>query len=405
MLLTIVFIAAILIYAFYEHLHFDAKAAINAPTICTTFGIFATFTGIAIGLSSFDPQDITNSMPLLLDGLKTAFWASVVGIFMALTFKFRLAKWGIPSRYQGQASFGATIDDLVSNMKNVQQALVGSDESTLISQLKLSRQDVNDRLDALKKSQHEFMEKMADNNSKALIQALQEVIRDFNAKINEQFGENFKQLNSAVGELLRWQEQYRQQMAEMIEQQTKSASNMATATDRYGVILEKAESFTSTATKMSSLLDQLIGQRSQIENNLKALGSLLVAAEGSLPKIEQKILELTEQMTRGVHSSNEETMKAIKESSANMQSTLVETRTMMVNTVQAANLEFNSHITTITNKTKEQVAVLDVALEQELTKSLNTMARQLSALSQKFVEDYTPLTEKLQALLSAAKGL
>jgi len=40
---------------------------------------------------------------------------------------------------------------------------------------------------------------MAENNSKALIEALQEVIRDFNAKINEQFGENFKQLNEAVG--------------------------------------------------------------------------------------------------------------------------------------------------------------------------------------------------------------
>ena len=43
---------------------------------------------------------------------------------------------------------------------------------------------------------------MADGNSKALISALQDVIRDFNVKISEQFGDNFKQLNVAVGRLL-----------------------------------------------------------------------------------------------------------------------------------------------------------------------------------------------------------
>ena len=64
-------------------------------------------------------------------------------------------------------------------------------------------------MDGLRRSQAEFMAKMAENNSKALIQALQEVIRDFNTKISEQFGDNFNQLNSAVGQLLVWQERYR----------------------------------------------------------------------------------------------------------------------------------------------------------------------------------------------------
>lgn len=50
---------------------------------------------------------------------------------------------------------------------------------------------------------------MAENNSKAFIQALEEVIKDFNNKITEQFGDNFKQLNLAVGALLTWQENYK----------------------------------------------------------------------------------------------------------------------------------------------------------------------------------------------------
>ena len=62
---------------------------------------------------------------------------------------------------------------------------------------------------------------MADNNTKALIEALESVMRDFNAKINEQFGDNFKQLNEAVGRINDWQEQYRQQMDELAVVQSK----------------------------------------------------------------------------------------------------------------------------------------------------------------------------------------
>ena len=52
------------------------------------------------------------------------------------------------------------------------------------------RQDFNDRLDALKKAQDEALQKMSQMGSQALVEALRDVIRDFNARINEQFGEN-----------------------------------------------------------------------------------------------------------------------------------------------------------------------------------------------------------------------
>ena len=87
------------------------------------------------------------------------------------------------------------------------------------------------------------MEKIAESNSKALIEAFKEVIRDFNTKINEQFGENFKQLNAAVEKILVWQERYRQQMTEMIQQQTLTTSNMADATARYSELVSQSETF------------------------------------------------------------------------------------------------------------------------------------------------------------------
>ncbi|MEX1056953.1 MAG: hypothetical protein WED11_04435, partial [Natronospirillum sp.] len=51
-----------------------------------------------------------------------------------------------------------------------------------------------------------------------------------------------------------------------------------------------------------------------------------------------------------------------------------------------------------------QLKELDAALQSQLTTSLQTFGFQLTALSEKFVNDYTPLTERLQSLLQVANG-
>jgi len=402
---TLFFLTIIVSFGIYVHWRrFSAVTGLHGPAIFTTAGICATFCGIALGLLDFDGSDVQGSLPSLLDGLKTAFWASLAGISIALTIKLRYTLCGISSSQNDGVVKGATIDDLVSQMSKIQQALVGSDDSTLLSQIKLTRQDSNDRLDALKLSQEKFMESMADNNSKALIQALEEVMRDFNAKINEQFGDNFKQLNKAVEKLLEWQDKYKKQMEDLIEQQTESTDNMTVANSRYDEILTKTERFSVVADRLGTIIETLDVQQNQIEQSLGSLAQLCTTASSSLPDIEKKILELTDQMTTGVRKSNEESSKAIRETSEALQGTVTDMNKMMVDMVQTANQDFNTHITTITNKTKEQVTVLDVALEQELTKSMTSLAKQLTALSEKFVEDYAPITANLHKLMLVNKG-
>jgi len=404
--LTKMAVMVLLICGLYIHiLKFNSHWAIAGPAIFTTTGIFCTFLGVALGLLNFNVSNIQASVPALLDGLKTAFWASVFGVAIALTIKLRYAVCGIPLKFRDTEVHGATIDDLVKHLIRVQQSLVGNDDSTLLSQMKLSRTDANDRLDALRKSQQEFMEKMVDNNSKALIQALQEVIRDFNAKINEQFGDNFKHLNAAVEKILEWQETYRQQMAEMIGQQKETAHNMGIATERYSELVSTAEKFSVISEQLVKLLAGLDVQRNQLEQSLKSLAQLLATASGSLPQIEQKIMELTQQMTFGVKKNQDEMTRTVREASTALQDTIGDIKKLMVDTVQRTNQDFNDHITQIATKTKEQVATLDVALERELTKAIETLARQLTALSQKFVEDYLPLTEELRRVVHLCKGV
>ena len=59
----------------------------------------------------------------------------------------------------------------------------------------------------------------------------------------------------------------------------------------------------------------------------------------------------------------------------------------------------------LSEKVEQQVGELDSAMEEELNKALSSLGMQLSALSEKFVSDYTPLTQKLQKLIQVAENV
>ncbi len=383
---------------------YNEQTVYEGPSIFTTAGIFFTFLGIAEGLYEFNPQKIDASIPTLLDGLKTAFIASVVGVGAALSLKLRYTIFGVKRSGSATATGGATVDDLHDQLVAVQQSLVGADESTLISQLKLSRQDANDRLDALNRSQTAFMQKLADSNSKALIIALQEVIRDFNTKITEQFGDNFKQLNEAVGAMLDWQQRYRTQINEMIDQQARAAKSMEVATSRYEALVANAKDFTSIAEGLGRLLTGLEQQRHQITSSLETLGKLIDKTTDGLPTIENKVLQLTEQVTFGVKQNQDEMTKVMRENATTIKSSVTEIRTLLLDATQSANTQINDHMRSLADKTSEQFAKLDAALETELSKSISSLGRQLTALSKQFVEDYSPLTDRLRAVVQLGRG-
>jgi hypothetical protein len=56
-------------------------------------------------------------------------------------------------------------------------------------------------------------------------------------------------------------------------------------------------------------------------------------------------------------------------------------------------------------KSKEQIDLLDAALSEELKKSLEALGGQLAALSEKFVSDYMPLTERLREVVRIAERI
>jgi ribosomal 50S subunit-associated protein YjgA (DUF615 family) len=58
-----------------------------------------------------------------------------------------------------------------------------------------------------------------------------------------------------------------------------------------------------------------------------------------------------------------------------------------------------------TERIAKQVTELDKALGEELEKSLKSLGNQLASLSKRFVDDYTPLTDKLREVINIARNI
>jgi len=276
----------------------EDSIAQQAPTMLTSLGILFTFIGISIALVNFDVDNINNSIPLMLQGLKTAFFSSIAGLSTSILFKIykhNLSSSGVKSDDELKASdFLSQMKDLNKNIidgnKTLKDALVGDGDASLSTQIGKLRNDFRD-----------FADKVAEDGSQKLIEALENVIKDFNQKITEQFGENFKQLNEAVGALLKWQEEYKNQV-EVLTQAFKDAQKGIEATSGS---LEKIEASTARIpdqmAAMEGIFEKTNTRVEELTSGLGSLAELRVKAEESLPEIHNQIDSIVGDLTKAVN--------------------------------------------------------------------------------------------------------
>ncbi|MFW2601923.1 hypothetical protein [Aliarcobacter butzleri] len=435
--------------------HKKEKIQFAAPGILITAGIFFTFVGIAKGLWEFDVSNVDSSLPALLNGIKTAFWASAVGVLTALILKLKELFIKDIQESENLNIEGKTIDDIVlyqlkqidelvemnKKTKNLLDSIGGIEESSLVGQLKLFRMDSNEKNDLFRKESKQynedlinefrsFAQTMAENNSKVFIEALKDVIKDFNQKITEQFGDNFKELNSAVEKTLEWQENYKTQMQTSIEQMSNITSILEKQVSDYVIVVENSKSFEIHASSMSKVLEEINIQRNHMETVVKSLANLVDNTAKELPKIGQQTNEMiiqtaqsaqsmidtikesnqnTIQSTQVIINSMQDNNKTITENINNQIKTMVDNNKSLTEQLNNSNQELSNQLSTsmkqATEDIQKQVLALDKELSEALTKSLESLAKQLASLSNKFTEDYTPLTDKLREVVQIASNL
>lgn len=386
----------------------------NAPALLTTLGILGTFFGVAQGLGSFDVHHIDQSVPILLDGMKLAFWTSILGMTFALVLKFTQFITGFFRREKNAEEIsGIDIYQIMQeqnkNINDLKTAIGGDGDYSLVTQIRLMRSEASEDNKNLIKEFNDFTSRMADNNSKALIDALQEVLRDFNTKINEQFGENFKELNHAVGSLLKWQENYKTQIEAIVTHFQLAAEGIEKVHLAIENIRRNAEFIPSTMENLRALLDKLDQEIEKASELLEGFASLRNQADQVFPIVKQSLESFTRDLTESVGRSTqavEESVltqsRAMNEVAEKVTKMVLDSDTLMRSGVQSIQGLFKKTLEDVENSTKKQFEQLDKQLEESLQAAMVKLGSKMASVAQKLVEDCNLLTRAIGTMVARA---
>jgi len=300
-----------------------------APSLMTSLGLFGTFLGIFIGLLQFDTKEIDGSIEQLLGGLQTAFITSLFGMGFAIWFKIiQTSHLDKIKTSEGDTSpVGIEPEDIHAiltkqhvELTTIAKGIGGNDERSMVGQIQLLRTDVNDFRSSLTKRQESFEEKLwnqmqdfAEMLSKSatqqVIEALKEVIVDFNKNLTEQFGENFKRLDESVKKLVEWQANYMVQLAEMTKLYEQGVQSIDATKTAVQSIKEETSRIPNDMKNLGEVLTVNQHQIAELDRHLDAFVKMRDQAVIAVPQIQAQLTEVGQQLLNGADGVNQVLIK------------------------------------------------------------------------------------------------
>lgn len=406
------------------------------PNALATLGVLGTFTGILIGLLDFKVDRVNESVPALLEGLKVAFITSIVGLAAAVIF--RLVRLVQPS---GDVEVGITPEDIHATLIEIRdegrvhaesftqqfnqlRQVISSDmDSSLLTQIQKLRTTIQDGQNELTGEFRKFAETMVENNQKALIEALREVIRDFNERLTEQFGENFKQLNEAVHHLVEWQERYRVHVEALEERLETAVSSIEAAQRALEAVRDHSERIPEAIRPLENVLNAINAQVEDLDDHLQAFAGLRDRAMEAFPVIEANLKRVTTQFTASVEEAVTMSRNALAEEerahaelrqgysvllgsaeemrerfASDLSQALKRHTELIEESARKAQQSIDSSWQQSVERINDQFTRFDEQMQQELTRSLELLGRNIASISEKMTSDYRKNVELVEQL-------
>ena len=236
----------------------------SVPNVFVTLGLFGTFTGIAYGLLYFDttPDHIKDSIKLLLDGLKSAMFTSILGILLSLIFS-KIIKIFINTKY-----------------------ITGPESPELIELRNLNR------------NFEEFKNVISTTQYNAIVDAFSELITNFNEVfqvfIEDLVQSNFEELKQTINELSTWQKEHKEDVIEL-----KTA---------YKSLVSQHQKFADTTVVWVSKLDEISGQSSKLQKVIDEFNSAF-NENGNLSRVLKDVQAATSELMKVTENFNNLSIK------------------------------------------------------------------------------------------------
>ena len=355
MIINIFFTILMLGLAFVDIRTTKSPTHRDFKSIILTIGVLGTFVGIFVGLLDFDINSMENSIPPLLDGLKIAFYTSIIGMTLSVIISVYQRSIGYKSTPNDSlefislqskkldnldlvaqsnkdlqsaiASLNSSNTKLLDSMNNMTEKFLSGVEGSfanlsqtatnLNANLKANHQSLIAKLDSLDSTIKELdfnlkkeLEKLSANFSADVISAIDSLSKVYIETISVHFSENFKRFNSAVENLLSWQIEYRQSVVDSNEILKNSVANTERFSSITDSILKRDEKTIELYKEVSGIMREYKAQNIILDEKLSAIRDLGSGAMEALKFMGEFFTELN----ANLKSTNEALIENIKKS-------------------------------------------------------------------------------------------
>jgi len=382
LILSAVFGFFMLLFAYKDYSSYKTNSHQDYKSIIVSLGVLGTFVGIFIGLYGFDTTNIKDSVPILLEGLKTAFITSIVGMFLSILLS-AIQKSSDQGELEDELQILNSINqqlNTLSKLENIDEKLKNLDTLPLIN-TKLDSIDTNIKtlsndissvkeemrtnqtmlfefleksLNNVNQSLDEAIEKLAEGATEEIIKALENVIQDFNKNLTEQFGDNFKQLNESVKNMIVWQENYKQSILELEATLNKAIDGIKVTDAKLNSMSENYQKIDNTHNKLNDIIKTNENQIKNIEVHLHKMNEI-----GEKAKLMVDSIDSFSEKIKGSLSNQSETLNQLIKDS---------------------------------DKLKKEI-------EKQLPESLGELNKTLTSLTNKFRDDYNSFLQHMSKIM------
>jgi len=414
----------------------DLKAQI------VSIGVLGTFVGIFIGLQNFDPNSMKNSVYHILEGLKTAFATSILGmgsaIFLTIYQKIRDQ---ISDDNKSEEEILIEINKKLDNLDNL-SFLPRLDNSILVNKIEKmmnnmpsggGRQSNNadvvnilvDIRDSNKQS-NDAMKQMLTTNfttiknsmdiatrelskgaTEEIINALQSVIKNFNSNLTQQFGGNFDKLNKAVFKLVEWQDNYKNHVEDMENRFEKSTSSIENAEKSIVTISKSNENIIKVYENLEEIIGTYKSQTDELKSNLEVFTNIIPKTANMLKSMDSQFIDFSEsfkELSMTVAKGNRLQKDSFRDMSESVVNVVTKNGEFISNTFKqsldsvTANIQYSYEslerqryeINVIT----ENFKIMEKEIPEALRISLEELNVALTSMTLKFQKDYEDVIYK-----------
>jgi len=404
----------------------------SMPAVLTTFGIFFTFVGLALGVNELaqdfaaagvrgDSELLTRGVLGLMSGLGVAFSSSIAGILLAILWGFgerrltrdiksedavlveRLERL-FPSIEESQV--WRHMLEVTSDQRNTMKTLAQDVASKIIEGFDATMRPAMDEM-------KDILGRVADTSGEEMSKTMESMIDKFGNVLGQRLKDQFDNLASTIEELCKWQAQTKENLDailvklgetiekqdEMIEKSSRAAELFQESLGRLGELHQRLSAalagFHSLSVGMREMGEKLEASREAVEGGLdtirEAVNDLQTFSVEHRQAVTSELDEISS-MADSARKSSKEIEEALTGSMKGFQDALTDG-------LQQTWSEFDKQLAALARSLSGTASG-----SEETVRELNASVAQVRAQAAEMMESVSQVEERVGALVGDFAG-